>query len=146
MKRPLKTRFWFYKPDWDWDWHWILRQAWKPYLRGSDEFLWHTFGIGFAWTGRIIFAYKPCPIEGCFTEEELKGLKLGGFDPAHTWPVDSYGWDHSKSNLENAWEHPNLYPVPEEIYEDYPEEWDKYHAEHCDDRFNCPHLPGSKIN
>lgn len=147
MKRPLKSRIWFRKPDWDWDLYWFKRWAWKPFSFGDDEFGWHTWTFGFPWTGSVVIAIRPCPVEGCFTEEDLIGLALGGFNPTPEWPIDTYGWDHSKSDLENAWEHPDLYPNIKEIYEDYPEEWDKYHAERCSRGSFCSaHQPGAKID
>lgn len=100
MNRPWRSRIWFSKPDWrNWDWADLKKYAWKPFSRGGDEFNYHTLAFGFPWTGQLVIAHKRCPIEGCFTDEEL--AMMPDFDPAPEWPIDVYGWDHTKSDEEN---------------------------------------------
>ena len=96
MKRPLKKRIWFYKPNPGYlipeeglsypdDW-------WKFWQRGSDEFNWHTMAIGHVATGQVVFAIKPCPKTGDCAEiaNELSDIFSA------EWPVDAYGHNHIK--------------------------------------------------
>lgn len=89
MKRPLKSRFWFYKPG-----------TWSPGFRivqtGGDEFDWHTIAVGSRLTGAIVFAVRPCPLTG-----DCEGLfemydDYGVVTPE--WPVDHYGHNHIDPN------------------------------------------------
>lgn len=85
MKRPLKSRFWLYRPG-----------AWLPGFRfiqrGGDEFEWHTIVIGSRLTGAVVIATRPCDYTGA-CEELLDFYKEEGI-PLPKWPVDGYGHTH----------------------------------------------------
>lgn len=87
LKRPMKDRIWFTKPQWYWfGWRTLI-----PYSRGGDEFMWHCYTFGWTITGRVNIALKPCPGEKCswaLDDDELEGM-FGGRLPV--WPVDGYG-------------------------------------------------------
>lgn len=79
MRRPLKSRIWFYRPG-----------SWSPGLRfirrGGDEFDWHTIVVGSRLTGAVIFATRPCPRSGPCSD-------LDAYE-APVWPVDYHGHKH----------------------------------------------------
>jgi hypothetical protein len=85
MRRPLKSRIWYYRPF-----------SWSPGLRfiqrGGDEFDWHTIVVGSRLTGAVIFATRPCDYTGdCAGLLELYE-EFGTIKPK--WPVDAHGHKH----------------------------------------------------
>lgn len=76
LRRPLRERVWFWKPEWYWyGWRTLI-----PFYRGGDEWDWHTICLGWTVTGRIIIATRRCPQTGRCAGEPL------GPD----WPADPY--------------------------------------------------------
>ncbi len=52
MRRPLRTRVWFWKPQWYW-------HGWKtlsPVMFGDDQWHYKTLVLGWTVTGRVIIA------------------------------------------------------------------------------------------
>lgn len=81
MRRPLRARVWFYKPEWSWrGWHTLI-----PAYTGSDEYDWHTIVLGWTITGRVIIATHHCPGTG----------KCAEVDGLTDWPHSAYGDDES---------------------------------------------------
>lgn len=82
MRRPLRDRVWFWKPEWYW-------HGWKtlvPFFTGGDEYDWHTICLGWTITGRVIIATRPCPgIGKCAGFAEEYGLA--------EWPNDREALD-----------------------------------------------------
>ena len=99
-KRPLSSRFWFYKPDWCWDWRWIKAWGWKVTYTGGDEYDWHTRVFGFPFTGQIVVATRHCSgsKKCCLDEDEL---------PLTDWPVTKNSEAYEEARLqwlaENTW-------------------------------------------
>lgn len=59
-RRPIRTRIWFWKPQWYWHgWRTLI-----PFFRGGDEYDWHTICLGWTITGRVIIATRHCPGTG----------------------------------------------------------------------------------
>lgn len=94
MRRPLRKRVWFYKPDPSYlrpdGGFYLPKWWWVPFSRGGDEFNWHTVVLGNPVIGCIVIAVRPCPKTGECAEfvEECPEAFL------HEWPVDAYGHDH----------------------------------------------------
>lgn len=64
MRRPLRTRVWFWKPEL----HWYGWRTLHPWFTGGDEHDWHTICLGWNFTGRIIIATRACPGTGTCAE------------------------------------------------------------------------------
>lgn len=73
MKRPLRSRVWFCRPQRYWT-------GWSPFVRGGDEYDWHTVMLGWGITGRVIIATHRCSGTGRCAEYPL------GPD----WPIGRY--------------------------------------------------------
>lgn len=93
MKRPLRSRIWFYKPWWGYYWpskdRLYPRDWWKLWWFGGDEFDWHTLVIGHNLIGSVVIATHKCP---------GTGRCAGDYEELHLdnqWPIDQYGHDHS---------------------------------------------------
>lgn len=86
MKRPLRQRIWFYKPEL----HWYGWSTLNPIMTGGDEYDWHTIVLGWTITGRIVIATRHCPGTGKCQEdaEEYGGLT--------DWPVEKWTYDESQ--------------------------------------------------
>lgn len=82
MRRPLKHRIWFWKPQW----HWFGPKTLNPFIRGGDEWDWHTIGFGWTITGRVFFATRRCPQTGRCAEVEA-------LQP--DWPTE-WWWDEEE--------------------------------------------------
>lgn len=81
MRRPLRERVWFWKPEL----HWFGPKTLLPFGRGGDEWDWHTIVLGWTVTGRMIIATRRCTGTGrCRDDIE----ELGGLQP--DWPANPY--------------------------------------------------------
>lgn len=72
MRRPLRQRIWFWRPQL----HWFGWDTLSPVHRGADEWDWHTIVIGWTITGRLIIATCRCPQTG----------RCAGMELAPDWP------------------------------------------------------------
>jgi len=94
MKRPLKSRAWFYRPG-----AWSANSWWKVVHLGADEFDWHVITIGTFLTGTVSFAYRPCEYTGDCAEM-LEFYEEGSLNVKPDWPVDMYGHNHIDPNCQ----------------------------------------------
>lgn len=79
MRRPLRSRFWYYRP--------FQYLRWVPVTTGGDEFNWHTVVVGVPLVGHVVFAHRKCGGTGAcreFAEEFPEEF-------SREWPVDMYG-------------------------------------------------------
>ncbi len=94
MRRPLRTRIWFWKPQW----HWFGPKTLLPFGTGGDEFDWHTIVLGWSITGRAIIAVRRCPGTGKCADLDYEMAE---------WPVDGNGHNHAggpcKPNCSYCW-------------------------------------------
>jgi hypothetical protein len=84
MKRPLRERIWFYKPEWPkGDEGFVFKHDFVPFHLGDDEYHWRTWVFGTNLTGQIVFAaYEfECDDEWC-RPSDYPG-----------WPVTMYEWE-----------------------------------------------------
>ena len=83
MKRPWSKRIWFYKPEF-YRYFW-----WRLWFMGNDEYHWETICIGFPWTGQVVIATKPFPLEEC--DEDC--YTYSHIERYPGWPLDLYDWE-----------------------------------------------------
>jgi hypothetical protein len=76
VRRPLRERVWFWRPEW----YWFGWQTLLPFYKGGDEWDWHTIVLGWTITGRVIIATRRCPQTG----------KCAGTELGPDWPADPY--------------------------------------------------------
>lgn len=107
MKRPWRSRVWFYKPqlplfvlnildDYEWKQPTLRERLWSlvPLARAGDEFNWHTVVIGWNITGQIVIATRGCTGKGRCAEELADEDIPDHFVLASPWPVDAFGHNH----------------------------------------------------
>lgn len=92
MRRPIRARIWFWKPEL----YWFGRKTLLPFGTGGDEFDWHTIVLGWTITGRVIIAVRPCPQTGKCAEDwaAIKSELPDLMQNENEWPVDMYGHNH----------------------------------------------------
>jgi hypothetical protein len=84
MKRPLRSRIWFYRPEL----YWYGWKTLRPFWFGDDEYHWKTVVLGWNLFGQVVFAMRPFRPKECEVADCIEFMPAG----YPGWPIAIHDW------------------------------------------------------